>query len=205
LPRYADRRGEPDLTTPAEVRRILKLTKANSSDVFYDLGCGYGKVCINAAKVVRFAVGIEDHIDIYREAKELVAKSDVAGKVRIKHADFYSSRPSDATIIFTILDEDDGDLDFYEKHLKKGCRVVTEYVPFIGIKPDRKDGKFYMMQVPFKRAKDDEDWAKSVLHTKNASASRLYKKLRHEYGLKYVRDLRKTLSKRLTEWDDNRF
>lgn len=200
--RRADFRGESSLTTAAEVKRILKITGANKNDVFYDLGCGHGKVCIRAAKVAKLAVGIEDHVDTYRQALKFVEKSIAAKRVKIRHQDIFKTKISDATIVYTVLDEDKRDLDFYEKHLKKGCRFVTTYVPLIGIKPDKKDGKFYMMKVPFKKAKDEEEWAKSVLQTKSASSKKLYKILRHDYGRAYVRKLGKILEKRLEEWNE---
>lgn len=46
-----------------QIRKMLRLAKLNKKDVFYDLGCGKGQLCIIAVKEfnVRHAVGIDNH------------------------------------------------------------------------------------------------------------------------------------------------
>jgi len=66
MTRKSDNLGPPDLTTPIETKKILSLAKANKNDIFYDLGCGHGGVCIIAARKVKRAVGIEKY-KTYRE------------------------------------------------------------------------------------------------------------------------------------------
>ena len=200
----AEWRGDPEATKPSDVRKILRLVGANKKDVFYDLGCGHGRVCILAARKVRQVVGIEEHYDTYKQALRNVKKTDVEHKIKIKHSNVDKARLGDATIIYTILYESDGDLERYERTLKRGCRFATLYVPLIGIKPDKIDYPFYMMRVPFTHAKDEQDWVKSILKTKNATPTKLYKKLRHWCGRKNVKDIRKLLSKHLKIFQNQR-
>lgn len=194
----ADWRGDPNTTKPRDVKRILRLAHATKNDIFYDLGCGHGRVCIIVAKKVKLAVGIEDHYPTYRKAIEAVKKSGLRHKVRIRHSNFQSARISDATIAYAVaLEDSEKDGEHYEKVLKTGCRFITLYLPLIGIKPDKVDYPFFMMKAPFKHAEDELDWARSVLKTKNATPTKLYKKLRSWYGRKYVRTLRRILKRRL--------
>lgn len=111
------------------------------------------------------------------------------------------ARISDATIIYSTLDENSEEIHHFERVLKKGCRFISYGVPLVGIKPDGKDGLFFRMRMPFKRAKDEEDWASSVLQTKNASSIKLYRKYRRWFGRKFVRYLKKVLSGRLKYWN----
>jgi len=45
------------------IRKLLHLADARNTDIFYDLGCGIGQLCIVAVTEfdVRKAVGIESH------------------------------------------------------------------------------------------------------------------------------------------------
>lgn len=198
MPHRAEWRGDPNTTKPRDVKRILRLAHATKNDIFYDLGCGHGRVCIIAAEKVKLAVGIEDHYATYRKAIEAVKKSGLVHKIIIRHSDFLNAKISHATIVYAVaLEDSERDGEHYENVLKAGCRFITLYLPLIGTKQDKVDYPYFMMKVPFKHAKDELEWARSVLRTKNATPTKLYKKLRSWYGRKYVRTLRRILKKRL--------
>ncbi len=201
--RRSESRGDPKATKPAEVSRILRLAKANRNDVFYDLGCGHGCVCIIAAKKVKRVVGIEDHIATYKEAVKAVKKAGLQDKVKIRNCDFMTAKIGDATILYSTVYEDHKDIYHFERVLKNGSRFVSAGIPLIGIKPNKVDGTFYLMRMPFKRATSEDDWAKSVLGTKNGTATKLFKKYRKWYGRQSVKDLRKILARRLKTWQNN--
>jgi len=55
-----DWRGNPKATTKKELMKILDLVDASPDDIFCDLGCGHGKLCIWVSKRVRLAIGTED-------------------------------------------------------------------------------------------------------------------------------------------------
>jgi SAM-dependent methyltransferase len=197
MTRRSGDRGPPNLTKPSEIRKMLRLANANKNDIFYDFGCGHGRVCIHAARKVKKAVGIEDHYYTYKEAVSQARCSDVSDKIIIRHSDIDTARFGDATIVYACLKEEIGDRKHYERILKRGCRLVTREIPLIGIKPDKIDFPFYLMYIPFKYAEDVQDWARSILRTKNATPQRLYKKLRrYSWGPECVRDVKKYFNSR---------
>lgn len=200
MARRSEDRGSPIATKPSEVKRILRLANATRNDVFYDLGCGHGRVCIIAAEHVKRAVGIEDHVATYKEAKRAVKKAGLDRRVKIRDSDVTTARISDATIVYSTLDENYADIFRFERVLKKGCRFVSASVPLIGIKPEKRDGDFYLMKVPFKHAKDEADWAKAALQSKNGTPAKLYKKYRGWYGRRTVKEMRKIFQRRLKQW-----
>src|ERR687897_3141743 len=106
--RSADR-GPPNLTKPSETRKMLLLANANKNDIFYDLGCGHGGVCIQAASKVKKAVGIEDHYYTYKEAVSQARRSDAPDKIIIRHSNIDTSRFGNATIVYACLEEETGD------------------------------------------------------------------------------------------------
>ena len=201
--RRSESRGDPKATKPAEVSRILRLAKANRNDVFYDLGCGHGCVCIMAAKKVKRVIGIEDHTATYKEAVKAVKHAGLQNMVKIRNSDFMAAKIGEATILYSTVYEDYKDIYHFERVLKNGSRFVSAGIPLIGIKPNKVDGTFYLMRMPFKRATSEDDWAKSVLGTKNGTATKLFKKYRKWYGRQSVKDLRKILARRLKTWQNN--
>jgi len=194
VPRRAEDRGLVNATKPAEVRKILSMVRATKNDIFYDFGCGDGGVCIEAAKKVKLAIGLEDHYHTYLSALKNVRNSNCSYKIRIRNSEIQNARFGNGTIVYTTLDEDGNDLERFERILKDGCRFVTIYLPLIGIKPNRIEYPFYVMKVPFKHAKTEQEWTRSILRTKNATPLKLYKKLRHRYGGVYVKKVRRILA-----------
>jgi predicted RNA methylase len=191
-------RGPPNLTTPSETRKMLRLANANKNDIFYDLGCGHGRVCIYAAEKVKKAVGIEDHYYTYKEAVRQVRRSEVWDWIIIRYSNIDTAKFGDATIVYACLKEEPRDREHYERILKKGCRLVTREIPLIGVKPNKIDYPFYLMIIPFKYAEDIEDWARSILRTKKATPQRLYRKLRrhHPWGPECVKRIKKHFNSR---------
>ena len=201
--RRSESRGDPKATKPVEVKRILRLAKANRNDVFYDLGCGHGCVCIMASKKVKRVVGIENHTATCQEAVSAVKKAGLQDRVKIRNSDFMTAKIGDATVLYSTVYEDYKDIYHFEHVLKKGSRFVSAGIPLIGIKPNKRDGTFYLMRAPFKHARSEDDWAQSVLGTKKGTATKLFKKYRKWYGRQFVKDLRKILARRLTTWQNN--
>ena len=90
------------LGTPVElVSAILKFADAAPSDVIYDLGCGDGRVLIEAANRYKcHAVGFEQDKYLCERAESLAAQSGVADRVRIHHADAMIAPIEKADIVF---------------------------------------------------------------------------------------------------------
>jgi len=72
----------------------------NPDGVFYDLGSGKGKLCIQVSKETNFSkvIGIELYEERHLEAEELLKKSDVDNVSFIKDS-FLNHDLSDATVI----------------------------------------------------------------------------------------------------------
>ncbi len=71
-----DDKGYPILFTNPEIRKMLHLAKAGPSDVFYDLGSGWGQNLIVALTEfgVRKAVGIEQDRERHHVSLERLEK-----------------------------------------------------------------------------------------------------------------------------------
>ncbi len=95
----------PFVPTPMEVvDEMLHLAGVKAGDVLYDLGCGDGRIVIEAAKRYGIkAVGID--IDPLRiaECNENAAKAGLAGKVRFVQQDLFEADFRDATVITMYL------------------------------------------------------------------------------------------------------
>ena len=80
-------RGSPKATPKNVLTRLLKLAKASKKDVFCDLGCGYGDLCIHARKFVGKSIGFETKNYRYKTAKSRAEKSSF-DKIRIYHKSY---------------------------------------------------------------------------------------------------------------------
>lgn len=91
-------------TPEAAIATLLEVLQVNDSDVIYDLGCGDGRILINAA--LQFgARGIGIDLDPNR-VKEAQAKADEFGirnRVKFQEADLFTSRFEDASIVVLYL------------------------------------------------------------------------------------------------------
>ena len=183
LPRVADFRGNPKATTYPEARLIFRLAKLSKEDVFYDLGCGHGWVCIWAGRFCRAAKGIESHHHVAMHARKnvyhYVVKRGITN-VEIIEDDFSRCRFPDADVLYCI-----GNLNVHQfekwnrRRKKRNLRIVTLGPPPIPIKPIATRGAFCLTPFPYERAKSVSEWYQVVLGTKHVS----WKKLRKKYKM----------------------
>ncbi len=150
------------------IRKMLRLAGASKNEVFYDLGCGRGQLCIIAVTEfgVKRAIGIDAHTGRASKARRHVARLGLSSRIEIRNENFYDLDISDATIVYNGLVEADDDWKFYEALLKKGSRLVTLSLPLIGAMPSSQDYPFYLMHVPFRRARNVSEWVRVVLGKK---------------------------------------
>jgi len=91
--------------SPAEVvDAMLKLADVKKTDLVYDLGCGDGRIVIEAAK--RFGargVGIDIDPDRIVEARENARKAGVDKLVTFRQEDLFKANFSDATVVALFL------------------------------------------------------------------------------------------------------
>lgn len=191
-------RGNPKVTTYPEARLIFRLAKLAKKDVFYDLGCGYGWVCIWAARFCRAAKGIESHRYVAMRARKIVhhyvAKHGITN-VEIIKGDFSRRRFPDADVLYCI-----GNLNVHQfekwnrRRKKRNLRIVTLGPPPIPIKPVATRGAYCLTQFPYERAKSVDEWYQVVLGTNHGSWRQLrkkYKKLNDEALHSLKRGLRR--------------
>jgi methylase of polypeptide subunit release factors len=88
----------------ARADRMLAVAKIGSSDLVYDLGCGDGRIVINAAKKYgAHAVGFDLNPVRVAEARENVRQAGVESLVTVRRADLFSVDASPATVAMMYL------------------------------------------------------------------------------------------------------
>jgi len=109
------------------VKKILRLAKVSKKDVVYDLGCGDGRVVIEAARMGAKAVGIENNPLLYCMCKRNVEKSNLANRIKIIHGNFFKKDLHDATVVVAYLTQKVNDClqPKLERELRAGTKVVS--------------------------------------------------------------------------------
>ncbi len=139
LPRTEER--IPDVVfvpTPMEVvDEMLKLANVHKGDVVYDLGCGDGRIVVEAAKKYGVkAVGFDIDPKRVKEAQENVRKNKVDNLVAIKQADIFSLDLRDASVVtLYLLPSLNVKLMPQLEKLRPGSRVVSHDFDMKGAKP----------------------------------------------------------------------
>ncbi|MCG5058524.1 MAG: methyltransferase domain-containing protein [Limnoraphis sp. WC205] len=93
------------LPTPPElVTAMLDRLNLNEQDVFYDLGCGDGRIAIAAAQCygVR-AVGIDIDPQRIQEANEFAKIAGVSDRVEFRLENLFESEIGEATVVYVYL------------------------------------------------------------------------------------------------------
>jgi hypothetical protein len=160
-----ERLGPEDYQSNRHIRKLLNLARATKKDVFYDLGCGRGQLCVVAVTEfgVKKAVGIEMHSGRAAKAAAYVEKLGLADRIEIRNEDFMDSDIHDATIAYCGHYEEEGDVERFEEELSAGSRLVTLFLPFVGVVPTAADYPFYAMELPFRKTTDAHLWISKVL------------------------------------------
>jgi predicted RNA methylase len=191
-----ERLGPEDYLSNRYIRKLLRLANARSGDVFYDLGCGTGQLCVVAVMEfgVKKAVGIELHRGRAVKAAERVRKLGIADRVEIWNEDYMESDLHQATIAYCGHTEVEEDVPYLEEQLKKGSRFVSLFLPFVGVIPSAVDYPFYAMDAPFKKTGDVSLWISKVL-SRRASVEELYGELDTDREYRYDKRVFRRLMK----------
>ena len=148
--------NSPYVATPTPVvDAMLQLAHAKKSDVVYDLGCGDGRILIEAAK--RFGahgVGVDNNPVRIQEAHENAKRAGVSNLVQFRLGDLYNTNVENATIVALYL-LPDVNIRLRPKlkaQLKPGARIVSHNFGMGDWKPKKKqvvDGeKIYLWVIP---------------------------------------------------------
>ncbi|MGA2663682.1 MAG: class I SAM-dependent methyltransferase [Nitrososphaerales archaeon] len=180
------RLGPEDYQSKRHIRKLLRLAGASRRDVFYDLGCGSGQLCIVAVAEfgVKKAVGIELHRGRAAKAAERVQRLGLSDRVEIWNEDYTESDLHEATILYCGHNEAEEDVVRFGSELGSGSRFVSLFLPFVGVVPSAVDYPFYVMDLPFKMTADASLWIRKVLSRK-ASVEEFYQELDTDREYRY--------------------
>lgn len=135
--RAPDVRYEP--SPPEVVRAMLDLAAVGPADVVYDLGCGDGRIVIEAARRGARAVGVDIDPALVQEARSNVRAAGVEDRVRILHGDLFETDLHDATVVMLFL-QPEVNLKLrprLQSQLRPGARVVSHWHDMGDWTPDR--------------------------------------------------------------------
>jgi SAM-dependent methyltransferase len=141
-------------TPESVVAAMLDMAKVGKNDVVYDLGCGDGRIVIEAAKRgAKRAVGVDIDPERIAEAKENAKEAGVDGKVEFIEGDLFELDLKDATVV-TLYLLPDLNLRLRPKllELPRGTRIVSHAFDMGDWEPQKTrtvDGKHvYLWTVP---------------------------------------------------------
>jgi len=111
------------------IRRVLDALELGPDDVFYDLGCGDGRVAVEAAASygVRRSVCVEIRPELAAEAVERARAAGVEDRVLVLNTSFFDVGLWDATAVYMYLltSINEALRPKLERELRPGARVAT--------------------------------------------------------------------------------
>jgi precorrin-6B methylase 2 len=119
----------PDFPTPLSVvDRMLALANVKATDVVYDLGCGDGRILINAVRNYHCrAVGVELSRDIYDRTCQKIKTLGLADQITMIHGNALHTdlSPADVVTLYLMTSTNERLRPQMEHYLKPGARVVS--------------------------------------------------------------------------------
>jgi tRNA G37 N-methylase Trm5 len=137
-----DKKTGPDcvyVPTPHDiVEKMLEMAKVKKEDVVYDLGCGDGRIVVQAAKKRGCrGVGYEIVPELAKQARENAQQNGVEKLVTIKEEDLFEADLSEATVLpMYLLPSMLAKLKPKLAKLKPGTRIISHDYQFNGVEPD---------------------------------------------------------------------
>ncbi len=125
------------------IDKIFRIAKLGKNDVFYDLGCGDGRVAIEAAK--RYGVKsvcIEIRKDLIEKARKRVREEGLEDFVEIIHGNFFEIPLREATVVYMYLLTSVNNMlkPKLKRELRVGTRIITLDFEIPGWSPVHVDG-----------------------------------------------------------------
>lgn len=145
--------GAPWIPTPHKtIRKMLKLARLKPGEILYDLGCGDGRIIIDAAKDFgAMAVGIEIDPIRYYWAKLSILRLRLQDNAKVLFGNFFKSNLSKADVVTLYLLQETN-VKLIKKlsdELKPGARIVTNTFTIPGWHAIRRDeqAKIYVYKI----------------------------------------------------------
>jgi SAM-dependent methyltransferase len=126
-------------TDPHIVTALLDLAELKPDDVLYDLGCGDGRIVIEAAKRGARAVGVDIDLVRIRECYENSRRAGVQERAKFVRRSFFDTDLRDATVV-TLYLLPTINVKLRPKllwELRPGARVIANYFEIGDWKPDQ--------------------------------------------------------------------
>lgn len=152
-------RGVPTATKRHEFTKLLKVLKPKKTDVYYDLGCGYGNTCRWISKFVKEAVGIESKQFRFKKAIRLTPESRYPN-VKFMRRNFFKMPIRKATIIYCTQELTFSDLVNLQKKTKRGTKIIVPELPPPYPIKSKRVWPFFIFQTPFKKVKNPDEYAR---------------------------------------------
>ncbi len=120
------------------IEELLEIIRPTRDDVFYDIGCGDGRVVVSVAK--RFGIRVkcvELREDLIKKAMERAKQQGVDSLIEFIQNDFFQVDLSDATIVYMyLLTSVNAKLrPKLEEELKEGVIVISLDFPITNWRP----------------------------------------------------------------------
>lgn len=129
-------------TDMKRVRRMLEMANPQPGELLIDLGCGDGRICIEAARRYRVrAIGYEINPWLYAWARLRVLFSGLSSQIRIELGNIHQVdlRKADVVTLFLFQHVNDRLEGKMSEELRTGSRVVSYVWIFKGWKPAATD------------------------------------------------------------------
>ena len=141
-------------TPPGVVRAMVDLAEVGPGDVVYDLGCGDGRILVEAARRGARAVGVDLDPRRIAEARENARAAGVLDRVELRVGDLFQTDVRPATVVMLFL-WPHVNLRLRPRllaELRPGARVVSHWHDMGDWRPDRKievEGRpVYLWRIP---------------------------------------------------------
>jgi tRNA A58 N-methylase Trm61 len=122
-------RAAPYVPTPSHVGlKMLKLAQVTKDDVVFDLGCGDGRLLLQAAKLYGARChGVELNEELLQHAEKTVAKANLTHLVKLTRQDIFKVDLSPATVVLLYLTPRANRqlLPLLQRQLRPGARLVS--------------------------------------------------------------------------------
>jgi SAM-dependent methyltransferase len=138
---YAAARGAPWVPTRrADIDRLCRLADLNPGDVFYDLGCGDGRVCLEVSRRSGASgVGVELSLVQWMIGSLRAKLSGLPVSMRLADMDRVSLSDATAVYLFLLPEVYARLRPLLERDLRPGAKVLTYVWPMPGWEHDRLD------------------------------------------------------------------
>jgi SAM-dependent methyltransferase len=121
------------------VEKMLEMAHVQKDDVIYDLGCGDGRIVVQAAKKRGCrGVGFEIVPELAQQGRDSAKQNGVERLVTIKEEDLFQADMSEATVLpMYLLPKMLAELKPKLAKLKPGTRIISHDYRFKNVEPDQ--------------------------------------------------------------------